>query len=148
MLDWLWICLMSMSPNLILGQQMAAFFGIRWGLDVRILLPVMIAFGYLSGFFWIWAGGKSQKFRFGWWQRFIHWLRKPRAIAFAQKWGLWGGMTLGNAMVGQEPIILALRWLDVPAKKIWFPMAIANVISSVLYYYLTKLGYMTVESYF
>jgi hypothetical protein len=143
---WLAIAGMSMTPNLAWGQQMAAFFGIRWGVDVRILLPVMIVFGYVSGFFWLWIGGKDPRLAFM--RRFIAWMRKPKAVAFAEKWGTWGGMTLGSIMVGQEPIILALRWLGVESKKIWIPMILANVISSVGFYYLTKLGYMSVESYY
>jgi hypothetical protein len=142
---WALIALASMTPNLVFGQQMAAVMGYAWGFHAIAVIAVSTVFGYISGFFWIWLGGKD--FDIGWLIRFRNWMRKPRAVEFARKWGLWGGMTLGVAMVGQEPIILALRYLGVEGRKIWVPMILANIISCILYYYFIKLGWASVESF-
>ena len=48
---WKWVVIiaLSMTPNLILGQSIAALLGIRWGLDPWALIPVMTVFGYIEG---------------------------------------------------------------------------------------------------
>src|SRR4029079_8853366 len=99
-----------MTPALLLGQSAAAAAGIAFGLDPRIMIPVMAVSGFIEGLFVAWVGGKTVDLRFGLLQRFITWMRKPRAVEMANRFGAWGGMTLGVAVVGQEPILLALRW--------------------------------------
>ena len=72
--------------------------------------------------------------RIGFIGRLVARLRTPRGVAFANRWGVWGGLTLGCAVVGQEPILVALRWLGVEMRRIWLPLAVSNVVFAVLYY--------------
>ncbi len=51
-------------------------------------------------------------------------------------------MTLGVALVGQEPILLALRWLGVDMRRLWIPLAAANLLSAIGYYALLKAGWL------
>jgi hypothetical protein len=88
--------------------------------------------GYFEGLVVAWLAGQSTRIGFiGLW---IARLRTPRSVALANRWGVWGGLTLGCAVVGQEPILVALRWLGVDMRRIWFPLAISNAVFAVLYY--------------
>jgi hypothetical protein len=44
------------------------------------------------------------------------------------------------ALVGQEPILVALRWLGVDMRRIWLPLAISNALFAVLYYAIVWFG--------
>jgi hypothetical protein len=135
---WLTIIGLSMTPNLILGPSIAIGVGIHEKYDPWILLPVVAVAGYLEGMFVAWLAGRSTNI--GFIHRWIERMRKPRAVAFANRWGVWGGLTLGCAVVGQEPILIALRWLGVDLKKLWLPLAISNAIFAIIYYEVVKLG--------
>lgn len=141
---WLTVIGLSMTPALLLGQSAAAAAGIGFELDPRILVPVMAAAGFVEGLFVAWLGGKTT--RIGLVQRLIVWLRKPRAVELANRFGPWGGMILGVAIVGQEPVLLALRWLGIDLKKLVLPTAVSNAIFAVVYYYVVKLGILSVAS--
>jgi hypothetical protein len=135
---WLAIIALSMTPNLILGQSIAAVLGVRWHLPVAPLIAVMAVFGYLEG---VGVAYLSERFtRIGFVQRLVVRTRKPRVVAFAQRWGPWGGLTLGLAFAGQEPVLLALRWLGVEMRRLWVPLAVGNVMSALGYYWLVRAG--------
>ena len=136
--QWATVVGLSMTPALVLGQSAAATAGIGWGLDPRILIPVMAVSSFAEGLILSWLGGSSTRFKFM--QRFCDMLRRPRAVAFAQKWGAWGGLLLGVAVVGQEPIVLALRFLGIEQKKLVLPLAVSNVIFAFVYYGVVKAG--------
>jgi membrane protein YqaA with SNARE-associated domain len=142
---WKWLAIigMSMTPNLIIGNSIASYFVIRWHFDPWIAVPVMAVAGYVEGGIVGWLGGRSTNIGFV--HRWIERMRKPKVLAFADKWGPWGGMTLGLALVGQEPILVALRWLGIEMKRIWLPMAVGNAISAILYYWLIKAGLLLAE---
>ena len=57
-----------------------------------------------------------------------------------QQVGVWGGLTIGCAVVGQEPILVALRWLGVDIRQIWLPLAVSNAVFAVLYYVIVWFG--------
>lgn len=144
---WKWAAIigLSMTPNLILGQSIAAVLGVRWGLTPWLLIAVMTVFGYLEGVGVAYASDRFTRIR--WVARWVARTRTPRATAFARTWGTWGGLTLGVAAVGQEPMLLALRWLGVEMRRLWLPLAVANVLSAVGYYYLVKAGLVSVDAW-
>jgi hypothetical protein len=144
--QWLTVIGLSMTPALVLGQSAAAAAGIGFGLDPRILVPVMAVSGFIEGLFIAWVGGKAAHLQIGFLQRFIAWMHKPRAVALARRFGPWGGMFLGTALVGQEPILIALRWLDIDLRRLVLPTAAANAFFAVTYYYVVKLGILSVSS--
>ncbi len=142
---WALIIALSMTPNLILGQSIAALLGIRWGLNPWILIPVMTVFGYIEG---VGVAYLSERFtRIGFVARWVQRTRTPRAVRFADRWGPWGGMTLGVALVGQEPVLLALRWLGVAMHRLWVPLFVANLMSAIGYYALLKAGWLSMDAW-
>ena len=137
-LTWASIVGLSMTPNLILGPSAAVGVGIAAHYNPWILLPVVAVAGYCEGLVLAWLAGEST--RIGFINRWVARLRTPRAVAFANKWGVWGGLTLGCAVVGQEPILVALRWLGVDMRRIWLPLAVSNAVFAVLYYAVVRVG--------
>ncbi len=131
---WTWASIvgLSMTPNLVLGPSAAVGVGIAAHYSPWILLPVVAVAGYFEGLVVAWLAGESTQI--GFINRWVARMRTPRAVAFANKWGVWGGLTLGCAVVGQEPILVALRWLGVGMRRIWFPLAVSNAVFAVLYY--------------
>jgi hypothetical protein len=55
-------------------------------------------------------------------------LRTPRALALANKRGIWGGLTLGCAVVG------------IAMHRIWLPLAVSNGLFAVLTYAIVWFG--------
>ena len=131
---WTWVSIVGLSatPNLVLGQSAAVGLGIEAHCSPWTLLPVVAAASYLEGLVVAWLAGQST--RIGFVGRWVARLRTPRAVALANRWGVWGGLTLGCAVVGQEPILVALRWLGVGMRRIWLPLAVSNAVFAVLYY--------------
>ena len=144
--QWLTVIGLSMTPALLLGQSAAAAAGIGFGFDPLFLVPVMALGGFVEGLFITWLGGKTAHLQIGFFQRLMTWMRKPRAVALAARFGPWGGMLLGTGIIGQEPILLALRWLGVDMRRLVLPTAVANAIFAVVYYYVVKLGILSVKS--
>ena len=137
---WKWAAVvgLSMTPALLLGQTASAAEGISAGFDPRILIPVMAVGGFVEGMIVAWLGGTSE--RIGAVHRFCVRLRRPKAVSFAQKWGCWGGMFIGVAIFGQEPILLALRFLGVEQKKLVAPTALSNAFFAAASYFIVKVG--------
>jgi hypothetical protein len=131
---WTWASIvgLSMTPNLVLGPSAAVGVGIAAHYSPWVLLPVVSVAGYFEGLVVAWLAGESM--RIGFIGRFVTRLRTPRAVAFANRWGVWGGLTLGCAVVGDEPILVALRWLGVEMRRIWLPLAVSNAVFAVIYY--------------
>jgi hypothetical protein len=142
---WRWASVvgLSMTPNLVLGPSIAVGIGIHGGFDWWILLPVVTVAGYLEGLAVAWLAGTST--RIGFVHRWVERMRKPKVVAFAGKWGPWGGLTLGCAALGQEPILVALRWLEVPIRRIWLPLLVSNALFSVVYYAIAWYGIGQIE---
>lgn len=144
--QWLTVIVLSMTPALVLGQSAAAAAGIGFGFDPRILVPVMAVSGFVEGVFVAWLGGKTAHLRIGLLQRLIAWMKKPRAVELASRLGPWGGMLVGTGLVGQEPILIALRWMGIDLRRLVLPAAVANAVFAVIYYYVVKLGILGVSS--
>jgi hypothetical protein len=141
---WLTVIGLSMTPALVLGQSAAAAAGIGFHLDPRILVPVIAFSGFVEGLAVAWLGGETT--RLGFVQRWCEWMRKPRAVEIARRFGPWGGMTLGVAIVGQEPVLLALRWLGIDMRRLVLPTAVSNALFAIIYYYVVKLGILSVAT--
>jgi hypothetical protein len=137
---WTWLSIigLSMTPNLILGPSVAVGVGIAAHIDPWVLLPVVALAGYVEGMVLAWLAGESTQISFI--HRWVARMRTPRAVDYANKWGIWGGLTLGCAVVGQEPILVALRWLGVDMRRIWLPLAVSNAVFAVIYYAVISVG--------
>ncbi|WP_237247040.1 hypothetical protein [Sideroxyarcus emersonii] len=134
-----------MTPNLILGPSAAIGVGIAAHYDPWLLLPVVAVAGYVEGLAVAWIACESTRIDFiGKW---VARMRTPRSTALADRWGVWGGLTLGCALVGQEPILVALRWLGVDMRRIWLPLAISNAVFAVLYYAIVWFGFDQVAKF-
>ena len=136
---WVWATIagLSMTPNLILGPSVAVGLGIKEQLSPWLLLPVVTVFGYCEGLLLAWLAGQS--LRISSLNQYLNRLRTPRSVELARRWGVWGGLTLGCAVVGQEPILVALRWLGVDMRRIWLPLAISNAFFAWLFYVLGRI---------
>lgn len=143
---WKWATIigLSMTPALIAGQSAAAAAGIGFGFDPWIFVPVIAVAGAIEGLLLAWLSGESE--RIGFIHRFCVWMRKPKAVEFARKWGRWGGMFLGVAIVGQEPIIVSLRWLGVDLRKMALPIVASNAVFAVIYYLIVRAGWDAVSA--
>jgi hypothetical protein len=137
---WAWASIigLSMTPNLVLGPSIAVGVGIAAHYDPWVLVPVVAAAGYVEGLVVAWLAGESTQI--GFIDRWVTRMRTPRSVDLANRWGIWGGLSLGCALVGQEPILVALRWLDVSMRHIWFPLAISNAVFAVIYYAVVSVG--------
>jgi len=137
---WTWASIvgLSMTPNLVLGPSAAVGVGIAAHVSPWVLLPVVAVAGYLEGLVVAWLAGQST--HIGFVGRWVARMRTPRSTALADKWGVWGGLTLGCAVVGQEPILVALRWLGVDMRRIWLPLAVSNAVFAVIYYAVVWFG--------
>ena len=137
---WTWASIvgLSMTPNLILGPSVAVGVGIAAHYDPWILVPVVAAAGYFEGLVVAWLAGECTQI--GFINRWVTRMRTPRAVDLADRWGVWGGLTIGCAIVGQEPILVALRWLDVRMQHIWLPLAFSNAVFAVIYYAVVSVG--------
>jgi hypothetical protein len=85
-----------------------------------------------------WLGGAST--RIGFIHRWCEKMRRPRVVAFVARWGPWGGMMLGVAALGQEPILIALRWLGIDLRRLVLPTAVSNAVFAVIYFLIVKFG--------
>jgi hypothetical protein len=137
---WTWVSIiaLSMTPNLILGPSIAVGVGITEHFDPWVLVPVVAAAGYVEGLAVAWLAGESTQI--GFIDRWIVRMRTPRSVNMASKWGVSGGLSLGCAAVGQEPILVALRWLGIGMRQIWFPLAVSNAVFAVIYYSVVSVG--------
>jgi hypothetical protein len=135
---WAVVIGFSMTPALFAGPHLAFTAGIKFGFAPSAMIPVVAIFGFIEGLIVAWLAGTTMRIRFV--DRAVERFRKPRALAFAQKWGVWGGLTLGAAVVGQEPILVALRGLGVDMRRITLPLLTGNALLSVAYYLAVRYG--------
>ena len=136
--QWLTVIALAATPALVLGQSGAAAAAIKFGFDPVIAVPVIALSGFAEAL--VVARLANASTRIGFINRWCVRIRTPRAVGWAKRWGPWGGMTLGVAAVGQEPILLALRWLGVDMRKLIVPAAVSNAVFAVLYYVLVWKG--------
>ena len=137
---WTWASIvgLSVTPNLVLGPSVAVGVGIAAHYDPLVLLPVVTVAGYIEGLVVAWLAGETTQI--GFINRWLTRRRTPRSVELADRWGVWGGLTIGCAAVGQEPILLALRWLGVEMRYLWLPLAVSNAVFAVIYYAVVSVG--------
>lgn len=137
---WTWASIigLSMTPNLLLGSSVAVAVGYKAQIAPELLIPVVAIASFIEGLIVAWLAGQSTSF--GVVHRWVYRMRTPRSTALAERWGIWGGLTLGCALVGQEPILVALRWLGVDMRRLWWPLAISNIAFTLLYYEMVVFG--------
>ncbi len=141
---WALIIGLSMTPALVAGQSAAFVAGIGWNIDPWALVPVVALASTVEGILVTLIAGRVVNIGFV--ARFLDRLRTPRALAYAERWGVWGGLFLGVAVVGQEPILIALRGIGVPSRRIWLPLALSNVAFSLVYFAVVKGGWASFSS--
>lgn len=127
-----------MTPSLILGPSVAVGVGFEAHYSPWVLLPVVAMASYFEGLVFAWLIGQST--RIGFIERWVERIRTPRAVVFAKRWGVWGGLTIGRAVVGQEPILAGLQLLGVDMRRILLPLAISSTIFTIIYYAIVWLG--------
>jgi uncharacterized membrane protein YbaN (DUF454 family) len=142
MWQWLTVIGLAATPALILGQTAAwgAAFGFHlptWPVGVAIALA-----GFAEGLLLLYLAALAERI-----PRLHRWLSKlrvPRYDAVLRRWGSWTAMLVGTAIAGQEPVIIALVWLGVPPKKLILPLFVENVVFTVVYYFVMKIGWAAI----
>jgi len=143
---WATIIGLSMTPALLAGPSAACAAGIAWHVNVWLLVSIVATASYAEGILVTLLAGRLTNAGFvGHW---LERLRTPKAVALAEKWGTWGGLFLGAAVVGQEPILIALRCLGVHSRRIWLPLAFSNLVFSAVYYVIVSEGWDHLSSLF
>jgi len=137
---WTWLSIigLSMTPGLILGPSVAVGVGYEAHYSAWILVPVVAAANYIEGLVFAWLIGRSTQI--GFIHRWVERIRTPKAIGYARRWGVWGGLTIGRAVVGQEPILAGLELLGIDMRRIYFPLAISSIIFTLIYYAIVSFG--------
>jgi len=137
---WIWLSIvgLSMTPNLVLGPSVAVGVGFKAHISPWVLLPVVATANYCEGLLVCWLA--SECTHIGFVGRWVTRMRTPRSVEFSNKWGVWGGLTLGRAVVGQEPILVALRWLGIEMRRIWLPLMISSTLFAILFYAVVWTG--------
>jgi hypothetical protein len=136
--EWAIIVGLSMTPALVAGPPAAAAVGIHYGLNVPALIIVMSVASFVEGLGVIKLALLAERIpRLA---KLLERWRKPKVVAFCQKWGPWGGLILGPVAVGIEPILVTLTWMDVAPKRMLVPLAIGCVLCSIAGYYTVELG--------
>lgn len=137
---WTWATIigLAMTPSLFLGPPVAVGVGFKEHYSPWLLLPVVAAASYVEGLVFVWLAGQSR--RIGFIGKWVSRMDTPRGRAFAKRWGIWGGLTLGRAIVGQEPILVAVRWMGIDTRQILFPLAVSSIVFTAMYYAIIWAG--------
>jgi hypothetical protein len=141
---WLTVIGLAATPALIMGQTAAWGAGLGFGLDPWLLGAVIALAGFAEGLVIVWLAHvalRSENLH-----RVLRKLHAPRFDAWFAKWGIWVGMLVGTAVGGQEPVIIALVWLEAPPKKLIIPLAVQNALYTLVYYGIVKAGWAALTS--
>lgn len=146
MLKWLTVIGLAATPALILGQTAAWGAGLGFGLDAWLLGIVIVLAGFAEGLVVLWLAHRALRI-----ERLHRALRRfhaRRFDAWFARWGVWVGMLVGTAVGGQEPVIIALVWLDAPPRKLVVPLFVQNVLYTAIYYFVVRIGWAALTSLF
>lgn len=141
--QWLTVIALTMVPSLVAGPSAGIIAGIHFGFSPWVLLPVVALASFVEGLLVI--GLAELGLRVPWIGRTLSRSRTPRAQRWAEKWGPWGGLTLGVAVVGQEPILVALVWMKVDKRRILLPLALSSICFTAIYFIVVRAGYQQVS---
>ncbi len=141
--QWLTVIALTMVPSLVAGPSAGIIAGIHFGFSPWILLPVVAAASFAEGLLVI--GIAELGLRVPWIFRTLARSRTAKARRWAERWGIWGGLTLGVAVLGQEPILIALVWMQVDKRRLVGPLALSSVAFTVIYFAVVRAGYSQVS---
>ena len=139
MWQWLTVVGLAATPALFLGQTAAwgAAFGFKlpdWPSGIAITIA-----GFAESLAFVYIAVLADRV-----PRLHRWcskLRVPRFDPLLTKWGTWTALLVGTAIAGQEPVIIALVWLGVRPRKLIAPLFVENVLYTIIYYFVVKLGW-------
>jgi hypothetical protein len=139
-LVWKWalVAVLAFLPAIVAGPMAGIAVGLHYQLPLPAILVVVTLVGFGEGLLVIrlseWAEHRP---------RIAAWLarqRSERAVRIANRWGRWVGLLVGTSVAGQEPMILALTWLNVPKERLFWPILLTNVLYAGVYYYVVRAG--------
>lgn len=136
---WALVVALSMTPALIAGGSSAAAAGIAFGFDPVAIIAVVSVSSFVYGLIVVQLSKLARRVERI--ERFLKRFHRPRAIAFCDKYGPWGGLLIGVAFIGSEGILVTLTWMDVSLRKLLAPLAVSSILFAVIYYFIVKLGY-------
>jgi hypothetical protein len=139
-LVWKWalVAVLAFIPAILAGPMAGIAVGLHYQLSLPGVLAVVTIVGFLEGLLVVRLAAWSESR-----PRIAAWLarqRSPRAVRIANRWGRWAGLLLGTSVAGQEPMILALVWLDVPRERLVWPILATNIVYAGVYYYVVRAG--------
>jgi membrane protein YqaA with SNARE-associated domain len=137
--QWLTVIALTMVPSLVAGPSAGIIAGIHFGFSPWVLLPVVALASFAEGLLVMWLAQLG--LRIPWLGKSLARSRTPKAQRWAEKWGAWGGLTLGVAAVGQEPILIALVWMQVEKRRILIPLALSSIAFTAVYFAIVRAGY-------
>jgi hypothetical protein len=136
---WLTVIGLAMTPALIAGQSAGIAAGIGFGFSAPAIIVVVSSSSFACGLLLTWLAEKSS--HVPWLKRWLMRFHRPSAVAWCEKWGPWGGLLLGAAVVGPEPILIALKWMTLSTRKIIAPLAVSSVLFTLIYYVIVDYGF-------
>lgn len=138
---WRWstVVLLTMVPALLGGPSAGVAAGLAYGFDLPTLLVVVSVTSFVAGLMWIRLAELS--LRIPRLRRTLERVQHPRAVALCNRWGPWGGLTLGAAIVGPEPILIVLKAMMISTRRLLLPLAVSSVAFTLLYYVIVAQGF-------
>jgi hypothetical protein len=135
---WLTIVGLAAAPALVLGQSAAWVFGFREGMNTGGLVGAITFGGFAEGLVVIWlATLPTRSTRF---ERWVAKVTKSRVASWLTRKGPWPSLLVATALLGQEPVIIALVWLGVSPRKLVFPVLVENALYTMIYGVLVHQG--------
>ena len=141
---WLTVVALSLTPALIAGKSAALAAGIGFELPRVALLIVVSVSSYVGMLGLCWLAEKSARFPRV--HRRLTKFHTEKAVTWCERWGPWGGLTIGVAFVGPIPILIALKWMKVRTRRLMLPLAVSSVLFTVIYDFIVRAGFAQTSS--
>ena len=138
MIEWLTVIGLSMTPALLGGPSAGVAAGIAFDLSPVPLYLVVAVANFLAGLCVLALA--SLAVRWAWLDQRLERLRNPKAVAWLDKWGPWGGLMLGSATIGPFPVLIALRWMTIRPRRMLLPLAVSTFVYTAIYYAIVHFG--------
>lgn len=135
---WLLVVVLSMVPALVAGPSAGILAAMHFGFAPEVYLPVVALASFVEGLAVVKLAELA--LRSPAIEHRLAPLRTERAVRWASKWGPWGGLLLGVATLGQEPILIALVWLKVERRKLVLPLALSSTLFTGIYFVTLRQG--------
>jgi len=141
---WLTVVALSMTPALVAGPSAAILAAIGFGFSPWAYLPVVMVSSFCGGLLVMRLSDWSARIPLL--ERWLARARKPKAVRWCERWGPWGGLTIGAAAIGPLPILIALKWMGVEDRRIVAPLAVSSALFTLIYQWLVAVGVDQVRS--